>query len=142
MIEQRVAVGIGAYDRVGCNRAAAAALIVMTMDWPSSLAIWSAAMRAVTSIPPPGGNGTYILIGRAGKSDWALAEGAKTQVMPTIHSAIRLFTSFLMAFTFFQWGSAHGRTAAVLVGDCHYRRRVRAGKPQRWMVGMLFCRVP
>jgi hypothetical protein len=39
---------------------------MMAICWPRISESFSAAIRAVTSMPPPGGNGTYILIGRDG----------------------------------------------------------------------------
>src|ERR1700686_2858841 len=46
---------------------------MMAICWPRISESFSAAIRAVTSMPPPGGNGTYILIGRDGKSVCAWA---------------------------------------------------------------------
>src|SRR5262245_22555409 len=48
-------------------------LFSMTTVWPSSLDNGSISSRAVRSTPPPGGNGTMILIGRLGYLSWAPA---------------------------------------------------------------------
>src|SRR5262245_66577038 len=40
----------------------------MTTGWPSTSASRLETMRASTSVPPPGGNGTTIVTGRAGQA--------------------------------------------------------------------------
>ncbi len=44
----------------------APAMFSITIDWPSVRDMCSLAMRALTSVPPPAGKGTIIVIGRDG----------------------------------------------------------------------------
>jgi len=37
-----------------------------TICWPSDAVSWSATLRAITVVLPPGGNGTISVIGRLG----------------------------------------------------------------------------
>jgi len=48
----------------------------MMIVWPSDARIFSARMRPMTSVDPPAGNGTTIVIGR--KSDSARCKTQKT----------------------------------------------------------------
>src|SRR5262249_52805640 len=48
----------------------APATFSMTICWPSVRDMCSLTMRAVTSVPPPAGNGTIMVIGRDGNG-WA-----------------------------------------------------------------------
>jgi hypothetical protein len=48
------------------DRAAGAADISITMDWPRILPICSVTMRATTSLGPPAGKGTTTVMGRDG----------------------------------------------------------------------------
>src|SRR5580700_1519150 len=72
--------------------------LMMAICWPSTSESLSAAIRAVTSMPPPGGNGTYILIGRDGKSVWAVAAVTQTASAHAAHAAP--CSSFLIGLSF------------------------------------------
>src|SRR5580704_2830104 len=72
--------------------------LMMAICWPRVCESFSAAIRAVTSMPPPGGNGTYILIGRDGKSACAWATAPQAARMAASNAAP--CSSFLIAITF------------------------------------------
>src|SRR5580704_8913816 len=72
--------------------------LMMAICWPRISESFSAAIRAVTSMPPPGGNGTYILIGRDGKSACAWATAPQAARMAASNAAP--CSSFLIAITF------------------------------------------
>src|ERR1700726_2410674 len=71
---------------------------MMAICWPRISESFSAAIRAVTSMPPPGGNGTYILIGRDGKSVCAGAAAPHTARLAPINAAP--CSSFLIGLSF------------------------------------------
>ena len=62
----RVAVGRGAREAADPDRPPAPPTFSTTTAWPSSALIFSAMMRAATSVEPPGGNGTMIVMVRDG----------------------------------------------------------------------------
>jgi hypothetical protein len=72
--------------------------LMIAICWPRISESFSAAIRAVTSMPPPGGNGTYILIGRDGKSAWAWATAPQAARMHAINAAP--CSSFLIGLSF------------------------------------------
>ena len=62
----RVAIGRRAREPANPDAAARAANVLDITGWPSNGRIRSAKTRAVTSVEPPGGNGTIMVIWRAG----------------------------------------------------------------------------
>src|SRR3984957_21164374 len=74
--------------------------LMMAICWPRISENFSAAIRAVTSMPPPGGNGTYILIDRDGKSACAWAAVTQRASAHVAHAAP--CSSFLIGLS---WGS-------------------------------------
>src|SRR5580704_12725920 len=72
--------------------------LMLAICWPRISESSSAAIRAVTSMPPPGGNGTYILIGRDGKSACAWAAVTQRASAHAAHAAP--CSSFLIVLSF------------------------------------------
>ena len=115
MIEQRVAVGIGAYDRVGCNRAAAAALI----DDDDRLAQFLGDLvggDARGDVDTAAGRKRHVHLDRARREirlgTRRRRENASDADHPQRDKALHQFPH---GFHILRWGSAHGRQPRALL---------------------------
>ncbi len=80
--QQRIAVRRRRRDSAAPQGAACAARVLDHQRLAEHLAIWSATMRATTSLGPPAGNGTITVMERDGKS-WATARSKSHTTRPS-----------------------------------------------------------
>src|SRR5687767_4168726 len=123
----------------------------MTTDWPSASARRLCTMRAMTSVPPPGGYGTMKRTGFAGQSS---ARAARAAHMPStrirsffilnlarcqvfglgrerfLHAAVLGLDLGVDAARLFGVGAARGRLDVLAIAAQHLRADVRAARFQ------------